>query len=290
MADNLKDYIQKSREYLDRDEPRLDFKESLLAELKNRTAQKRPWFVRVYDKRLAVAASLLLLLICAFLIWQDDSVDSDVFVSNPGAHLQKTTASVNALDTMNELIANNPNQLKSQNPLFPVKNNPLPLKTTKLTNVRKQHKPESVVANEDPASIVNLEVPQPTDGMKSSSNVDLVHSQQTDIAQTLSNEATTSLNPAEVKQEAQLQTIQEPVMESSGQEQTLAVESDQTQNVGSYIKKGVWSFLKKKAKQITNNALDIQSDDSKQPTALALHFKSDLIEVQKTIPLNRESD
>ncbi|MBK9108687.1 MAG: hypothetical protein IPM92_10070 [Saprospiraceae bacterium] len=290
MADHLKDYIQKSREHLDRDEPRLDFKESLFAEIEKRSAQKRPWFASLYVKRIAIAASLCLLVICTFLIWQEDPKESNTLVSNSGASFQKSADSAVSMETTKVDVTEKLNEFKPLDPPILTKNNPSDLKSKNITNDRKLYKQETQKLNEDPVLIANLEKTKPTEIPQSNTGGDFTLPSHTETVHTQATEIVTAINPSEVKPDVPLQTIQEPAMESSSSEQTIAMESNQTQNVGSFIKKGVWGFLKKKARQITNNAIDIQSDESKEPTALALHFKSNLIEVQKTIPLNQESD
>lgn len=279
MADKLKDFIQSSRQEWDRHEIRSDFKDQLFDKILNETPIQKVSTSKSLWKPLAVAASLIALVVCGILINFPTSKKINAsIVADPSKQKENSSENFSFADESK-------NQDRPMIPLIdPTKEkiNTVKTKNKKSRVVSFKERKRILLADQTIQSTKDIEptIPQPVPAM-------------TDTEK--------SSSPASTKVTADI-ALQAPVSEDKSKEshetvatspsahQSITQEAHEVQTVGSFLKKGVLKFISKKTKQWTNNAVDLQTNSAAEPTALAFNLKSNLFEISKSFPLQQEGE
>lgn len=288
MADKLKDFIQASKERLDREEPRSEFREALFHELYRNQNQKRAFWTPAVIKRLAIAASLCLLVVCSLLLNREAYRKPDHMSSRSPGTL-KYPEPGNAVDQ----VSPTDQKISLPDESYIVEKKSLPAPHSNL-NPQSNQVIESIQESPNTDNIQQPSLAVATQDSVRTSTQEIIVDGSAELNKNTEPVSsvmdTSNLKSKDTEPIVADLNANKPVSDQAGYTSAEHKPAQEAQDVGSYIKKGVWNFIKKKAKKITNNTIDIQSDVKNEGTALALHFKSDLIEIQKTIPLTSERD
>ncbi len=281
MADKLKDFIQSSRQEWDRHEIRSDFKDQLFDKILNETPIQKVSTSKSLWKPLAVAASLIALVVCGILINFPTSKEINAsIVADPSKQKENSSEDFSIAD-------------ESKNQDHPMiqyidptkeKINTFKAKNKKSRVVSFKERKRILLADQTIQSTKDIEptitIPQPvpamTDTEKSSSPA------STKVTSDVALQAPVS--------EDKSKESQETVDVNPSTQQSFAQETHEVQTVGSFLKKGFLKFISKKTKQWTNNAVDLQTNSATEPTALAFNLKSNLFEISKSFPLQQEGE
>lgn len=283
MADKLKEFIQASRSEFDRHPVRDDFKEQLFRTMEQTKAANHGKKREVgFLTRFAAAASLLLIIGFGIWLWNqpfktsDTPMIADLSTPPNAAESQVQAPAINQTshspDEKYTQFSNN-NERSSRVEKSKVKR-------ARLVSFKERKKVLLAEVENHPAPISIIEQTGTSGEQPKETTQEIAAHLPVVNAPT---ETTTQIqSPQNTNDHHASTSIATPDVASST--------SSEPQSVGSFLKKGVMKFLSKKTKQWTNNAVDLKTTPSDEPSSLALNIKSELFEFSKSIPLNHENE
>lgn len=283
MSDHLKEYIQKSRQDFDNEIPRPELFGEIMNRLDSRPSVRENRFISFRSYKLAIAASILttVLLFVAYLSFfkNENPVLVQVPVKTPLNYDEKTIPI-----KPSEMPAN---QDESGRAAMIVANPETP-----LPNTFKRQVPKPVFISE-PAisyevhdtinehSFVTEENKKPSTNEQELSSVKAGPGEEPQPAISDASESKMTTTQPEVRSEEKDALVLAAPELKSGEER----KAPEARSVGSFLKRSVLRFLSKKTKEWTSNAIDLQTGENDQATALAVNVKTELVEFSKTIHL-----
>lgn len=283
MADKLKEFIQASRSEFDLHPVRDDFKEQLFRTLEQTNAANHGKKQEVgFLTRFAAAASLLLIIGFGAWLWNQPFTTSDTPI------IAELSTPPSAVESQMQAPAINQSSHSQEEKYTQFSNNNERSSRVEKSKVKRAR----VVSFKERKKVLLAEVenhPTPTSIIEQpvTSGEQTKETNQEIAAQlpvvNASTETTTQVQSPQNSTDHQASA-------SIATRDVASSTSTEPQSVGSFLKKGVMKFLSKKTKQWTNNAVDLKTTPSDEPSSLALNIKSELFEFSKSIPLNHENE
>lgn len=269
MSDQLKKYLQQSKDQLNQAEPPADLFDQIYAEY-NQTA--KPISLKLVLRKVSMwAAAAVFLIICGTLLWMQPT-KSNLETASVQTAQQHSEAPVIANNTHEEYSSSSLNH--SQSVLPTLKNN----------NLAKHKLPapdKKINTNEYPKNQDNLVTTIPADvvvaNTEESSNISLPKQEDVaDVTMLPVENRSVELEPAN--------EIKSPISSSSNQ--ALTQYSTNEQQLDHKIRKGLFGLLSKKTQQWSNKKIQIQEKEINDNSYLALQIKSGDFEFNKSLRIS----
>jgi len=313
MSDPLKKYIQQAKHQFDVEQPDPDLFGKILAQLEQEEMKPLP-VKRNFSysfQWLAVAASLVFLIVCGMLLFNNQSTTNAELAQNQTSNRSQSDVSLPAT------IANTDQQVAMNSKDAPTHNNTTDSQSKGLLLNESEASTKALIVStrNEQNHVVNFgEKNQPT--TESNAIGDLIgkETEVSDVASKMensqnhaneisgqhivnkeeiaANEKSSSSEKLMITPNTQALTEKGNAKESNEIPQVLvdaqknAIEKEsvsEDQNLKGFIKKGFFNFLSKKAKKWSGDALSIENQGKKDETILALHFKNEKFEFSKAI-------
>jgi len=313
MSDPLKKYIQQAKHQFDVEQPDPDLFGKILAQLEQEEMKPLP-VKRNFSysfQWLAVAASLVFLIVCGMLLFNNQSTTNAELAQNQTSNRSQSDVSLPAT------IANTDQQVAMNSKDAPTHNNTTDSQSKGLLLNESEASTKALIVStrNEQNHVVNFgEKNQPT--TESNAIGDLIgkETEVSDVASKMensqnhaneisgqhivnkeeiaANEKSSSSEKLMITPNTQALTEKGNAKESNVITQGLvdaqknAIEKEsvsEDQNLKGFIKKGFFNFLSKKAKKWSGDALSIENQGKKDETILALHFKNEKFEFSKAI-------
>lgn len=313
MSDPLKKYIQQAKHQFDVEQPDPDLFGKILAQLEQEEMKPLP-VKRNFSysfQWLAVAASLVLLIVCGILLFNTQST------TNPELAQNHTSNRSQSNERLPATIANTDQQLATNSKDASNYKNTSDSQSKGLLLNESEASSKALIAStkNERSNLVNLgEKNQPTTELNTisdplkmatgvsdvASNVENSQNHVNEISgqqivhkeEIAANERSNSSEKLMITPNTQSLTDKGNVKEGNVIPQALvdtqkgAIENEsdsENQDLKGFIKKGFFNFLSKKAKKWSGDALSIENQGKKDETILALHFKNEKFEFSKAI-------
>lgn len=313
MSDPLKKYIQQAKHQFDVEQPDPDLFGKILAQLEQEEMKPLP-VKRNFSysfQWLAVAASLVFLIVCGVLLFNTQST------TNPELAQKQTSSQSQSDEHLPATITNTDQQVAMNSKDAPTHNNTMGSQSKEL--LLNESEAGTVALNVSTKNelnhVVNLgEKNQPTTELNIISDPLKMATEVSDVANNVensqnhaneisgqqivnkeeiaANEKSSSSEKLMITPNTQALTEKGNSKESNvitqglvdAQKNVIEKESvSENQNLKGFIKKGFFNFLSKKAKKWSGDALSIENQGKKDETILALHFKNEKFEFSKAI-------
>lgn len=313
MSDPLKKYIQQAKHQFDVEQPDPDLFGKILAQLEQEEMKPLP-VKRNFSysfQWLAVAASLVFLIVCGVLLFNTQST------KNPELAQKQASNRTQSDDNLPATITNTDQQAAMNSKDAPTHNNTMGSQSKEL--LLNESEAGTVALNGSTKNelnhVVNLgEKNQPTTELNIISDPLKMATEVSDVASNVensqnhaneisgqqivnkeeiaANEKSSSSEKLMITPNTQALTEKGNSKESNvitqglvdAQKNVIEKESvSEDQNLKGFIKKGFFNFLSKKAKKWSGDALNIENQGKKDETILALHFKNEKFEFSKAI-------
>ncbi len=278
MEDYLKEYIQRSRQDLDKELPRKELFAEIMNQMESGNARQQSFTRKFTVRRLAIAASLLTVtfLFVAYLAIQKRETPD---LANVSQQIESDQVGNTGPDATEETIEIG--KLPKQETKDPLRSEPHTMPQSSHSVPHPVFASEPKVANMDheqsnEQSFVAAENTSPLDQeLVSAKGQPFELHNQNSITTADSIENSISEHPIAMEDKA-------PVSEEHAVSPTQENQPPEAQSVGSFLKKGFLKFLSKKTKEWTSNTIDFQTGNRGHESALAVNVKTELLEFSKT--------
>lgn len=313
MSDPLKKYIQQAKHQFDVEQPDPDLFGKILAQLEQEEMKPLP-VKRNFSysfQWLAVAASLVFLIVCGILLFNTQSTTNPELAQNQTSNrsqsderLPATIANTdqqlatnskdtsnfkNTSDSQSKGLLLNESEASSKALIASTKN-----ERSNLVNLGEKNQPTTELNTiSDPLKMATGVSDVASNVENSQNHVNEISGQQiVNKEEIAANERSNSSEKLMITPNTQSLTDKGNVKEGyvipqalvDTQKGAIENESDsENQDLKGFIKKGFFNFLSKKAKKWSGDALSIENQGKKDETILALHFKNEKFEFSKAI-------